>query len=321
MRLDNMKRLLADWTIDIIDTDIPYNTKGHLFQYLAFIHKIGPLISIINKYIRDNLTHEYYDMIWTDKAIFITPETTRILRQRTKLLVHYTPDPAFTFHKSKLFYKSMPLYDYMITTKTYEMEDYVRVMGDKKKVLYATQGFDKTLHRPVVDWNNKKGVAFIGHHELEREAPIKALLDENIDIYLAGNKWEKFVKQNPRENLHYLGVSVQGEDYVKALSSCYFALGSVSKWIPEKHTTRTFEIPACKTALLTERNDEIEGFFSDNDVIYYEDISELVSKVKYFSRHLNELKVIVENGYNTVQTGGYDFESIMEKLLNSVLSK
>lgn len=314
-----MRRLLPDWDIDVIDTDIPYESGGRILKHLAFIYKVGPLISVINRYIRDNIRQDRYDMIWTDKAIFITPDTTRFLRDKTPLLVHYTPDPAFTFHKSKIFYRSMPLYDYMITTKTYEIDNYVKAMCDKRKVLYATQGFDRNLHRPLVDWDNKKGVAFIGHHEIEREVQIKVLLDNNIEVYLAGNKWERFVEKNSTPNLHYLGVSVQGEDYVKALSSCYMALGSVSKWIPEKHTTRTFEIPACGTVLLTERNDEIEGFFTDKDVIYYDSLSELVEKVKYYLSHLDELKVIAENGYNAVQTGGYDFESIMQRLLDNVL--
>ena len=32
--------------------------------------------------------------------------------------------------------------------------------------------------------------------------------------------------------------------------------GLLAKWVPELHTTRTFEIPACGTALVTERNSE-----------------------------------------------------------------
>jgi hypothetical protein len=36
------------------------------------------------------------------------------------------------------------------------MEDFIRIMGSKDKVLYATQGFDKALHRPLVEWEKKK---------------------------------------------------------------------------------------------------------------------------------------------------------------------
>lgn len=319
MRADRMKDILSDWDIKVIDTDIPYNSKGRILKHLAFCNKIGPLIGIINKYIISHLSDGYYDLIWMDKAIFITPETTRVLRSKTKILAHYTPDPAFTFHKSKLFYKSIEYYDYLVTTKTYEIDYYLKYVSSKDKVLYVTQGFDKSIHRPMTPWKDKRGVAFIGHHETSREEPIKTLLNAGIDVFLAGNDWERFVKKNSVPNLHYLGVSIQGDEYVKAISSCLFALGSVSKWIPEKHTTRTFEIPACKTALLTERNDEIESFYSESDVIYYETLDELVQKVKYYTIHKDELKSIIENGYNVVQTGGYDFDSIMRNLLTKVL--
>lgn len=120
--------------------------------------------------------------------------------------------------------------------------------------------------------------------------PIVKLLQNGIDVTLAGIGWEKFVKSYPSPCLHYLGCGVFGEDYVRALSGCLYAWGSVSKWIPEKHTTRTFEIPACKTALLTERNDEIEGFFSDDEVIYYDGINDLIEKINTTTTIYRNLK-------------------------------
>lgn len=319
MRAQKIQQLLEGWEMDVIDTEIPTKQAARIWQSIGFRYKKGPLIGKVNSYILDNLKDQHYDLIWVDKAIYLTKKTTQVLREHADKLVHFTPDPAFTFHRSKLFYDSMPLYDYMITTKSYEMEDFVRVMGSKDKVLYATQGFDKNLHRPLVPWEQKSGVAFIGHHEAERVEPIEALLKAGIDVTLAGIKWEEFAKSHQCDNLHYLGNGVFGEEYVKALSSCLFAWGSVSKWIPEKHTTRTFEIPATKTALLTECNEELEGFFSDDEVIYYDGTVDLVQKVKYYSEHKEELKTIIEKGYNNVQTGGFDYESIIRKQLEIIL--
>lgn len=314
MRAEKIRNILSDWELDVINTDVPKRSMCRVWQSVGFRYKKGPLIGKVNKYILNNLCDKQYDMIWVDKAIYLTKATTKVLCNHTPKLVHYTPDPAFTFHRSRLFYESMPLYDYMMTTKSFELDDYVRMMGSCEKVLFATQGFDKKIHRPLVDWDQKKGVAFIGHYENERVRPIEMLLKNGIDVTLAGIGWEKFVKSHSSEKLHYLGTGVYGDDYVRAISSCRFAWGSVSKWIPEKHTTRTFEIPACKTALLTERNKEIEGFFSNNEVIYYKDIEDLVEKVRYYNEHLQELKLLVENGYQKVQTGGFDYESIIRNL-------
>lgn len=315
MRADKIRGILSDWEMDVINTDIPKRSMWRVWQSIGFRYKKGPLIRKVNKYVLDNLGDKHYDLIWVDKAIYLTKATTKVLRDHTPKLVHYTPDPAFTFHRSQLFYESMPLYDYMMTTKSFELDDFVRMMGNSEKVLFATQGFDKNIHRPMVDWNDKKGVAFIGHYEDERVNPIEKFLQNGIDVTLAGIGWEKFVNSHNSERLHYLGTGVFGDDYVRAISGCLFAWGSVSKWIPEKHTTRTFEIPACKTALLTERNEEIEGFFSEDEVIYYNDVEDLVEKVKYYNEHLQELKTLVEKGYQKVQTGGFDYESIIRNLL------
>lgn len=315
MRADKIRTILSNWNFDVINTDIPKRKMSHLWQSIGFRYKRGPLIGKVNQYVLNNLNEKYYDVIWIDKAIYLTRKTTEILRKHTVKLVHYTPDPAFTFHRSKLFYDSMPLYDYVITTKSFEIDDFIRIMGSKDKVLYVTQGFDKNLHRPIVEWNKKKGVAFIGHYEQDRMKAIERLLQNEIDVTLAGIGWSKFVKLHVTNHLNYLGSGVFGNDYVKAISSCLYAWGAVSKWIPEKHTTRTFEIPACKTALLTERNSEIESFYADDEVIYYESIDDLIEKIKYFNEHKNELKMLIDKGYKKVQTGGFDYESIMSRLL------
>ncbi len=318
MRADKIRMILPDWEMDVINTDIPKRAMWRVWQSIGFRYKKGPLISKVNHYVLDGLKEKHYDLIWVDKAIYLTPKTTQKLRHHADKLVHYTPDPAFTFHRSKLFYESMPLYDYMITTKSFELHDFVREIGDKSKVLFATQGFDKALHRPLVKWEEKKGIAFIGHYETERELLIGKLLQNGIDVILAGIGWDKFVKSHQSSYLHYLGSGVFGEDYVRAISGCLYAWGSVSKWIPEKHTTRTFEIPACKTALLTERNDEIEGFFSEDEVIYYDGIEDLIAKIKYYNGHSQELKTLVKKGYHKVQTGGFDYESIIRNLLQKI---
>lgn len=321
MRTLKIKKILSDWEIDTIDTDIPTKQACRISQSIGFRYKCGPLISKVNKYVLDNLKDLHYDLIWVDKAIYLTKETTQVLRDHTDKIVHFTPDPAFTFHKSKLFYKSMPLYDYVITTKSYEMNDYIRVMGSVDKVLYVTQGYDKDLHRPVIPWEQKDGVAFIGHYESDRVKPLEALLHAGVDVTLAGNKWNDFAKKHQSRKLHYLGNGVYGEDYVRTLSRCLFAWGSVSKWIPEKHTTRTFEIPAVKTALLTERNEELEGFFQDDEVIFYNSTQDMVSKVIYYCQHKKELRGIIEKGYEKVQSGKFDYESILRNLLKTILDE
>jgi spore maturation protein CgeB len=260
-----------------------------------------------------------FNLIWIDKAIFLTPKTTAYLKSLTDTLVHFTPDPAFTFHKSHLFRKSLSLYDFAITTKRYELAFFEKYLK-KEKVIYATQGFDKKLHKPIIPYKEKKeGVLFIGHQETERAEVLQSLLDADIPVTVAGIKWETFIKQNQsNKKLHYLGKGFYGEDYVRSLSGYQFSWGSVSKWIPEQHTTRTFEIPACGTALITESNAETKSFFNDDEAIFYDSMEEMIDKIRYYQNHPVELEQLTAKGMERVHRDGRDYESILRDVLRKI---
>ena len=316
MRADLLKKILDGDEFNVIDTHIPFYNTPKLFRSVGFRYKKGPLIRNVNRYIRKNLGEQSYDCIWTDKAVFITYKTTKLIRSHTTKLVHFTPDPAFTYHRSIHFLNSLALYDFTITTKSYELSDYRKILNDDK-VLITTQGFDKEIHKPWQPFNEKKeGVTFIGHWEKDREKNITALLNNHIKVVLAGRGWHKFYKRNLYpEFLDFRGESILGPEYAQLLSEYTFSLGLLSKWVDEKHTTRTFEIPACGTALITEKNEEINRFFRNDEVIFYDTLQELVQKIKYYINHRDELEILCLKGYDSVIHNGYDYESILRGVL------
>jgi spore maturation protein CgeB len=320
MRAQTLQALIKTNVFEIIDTHVPFYNTHRLWRSFGFRHKRGLLINNINKYIVAALKEGTYDLIWVDKAVFITPKTTALLRSRAKKLVHFTPDPAFTFHKSKLFLKSLLCYDFLVTTKSYELEHYYKYIKTDK-VLYATQGFDAKLHKPSEHpFSKKEGFVFIGHYEDQRAVVLEKLLQNDIKITLSGIKWNCFArKYQDNPNLTYLGDGVYGEDYVKTLQNAKMAWGAVSKWVPELHTTRTFEIPACGTALLTERNAETELFFNEDEVVFYISDDEFIDKIMYYMSNTDALEQITNKGCAKVNKSGYDYKSIISKVLNQIL--
>ena len=54
----------------------------------------------------------------------------------------------------------------------------------------------------------------------------------------------------------------------------------------ELHTTRTFEIPACGTILITEKNVETLSFFNPDEVIFFEDIYDIPSLINDTKNHI-----------------------------------
>jgi spore maturation protein CgeB len=237
----------------------------------------------------------------------------------SKKVVHFTPDPAFLYHQSRFFKRTVSKFDFCITTKSFELELY-RSNGCKN-VIFCTQGFDPLIHKPYFSFDNKIfDVCFIGHFEKERARIIQQLLLNNKSVALAGIKWEQFVKRNKKNsNLHYYGHHVSGSEYSKLISQSKIGLGLLSRWIPEKHTTRTFEIPACGTALLTEKNSETESFFNSEEVIFYNSESEICSIIADLLDNPLKLRDITLAGNKKIQKGDFSYIEIMKNILNSIL--
>lgn len=314
------KEKKIDFTV--IDTHIPFFSSKRIWRSLGFRFKKGPLIHHINKYINRSLNHQdsiKYDLVWIDKGVFITPKTTQRIRSHTRLLLHFTPDMAFFANYSRLFIKSIKHYDYVVTTKSAETEHYQAIIP-KEKIISITQGYDLNLHRPVHDFEEKEHVlCFVGLYEPSRETAIQKLLNHQIHVKIAGKGWENFAIKN--QNISYFsfyGDSLFGDEYVRFISSSIMGLGFLSKLFPERHTTRTFEIPACGTALITERNEETIKFFAENEAIFYDSDEEMIEKIKYYMAHPAELEKLTQLGNKRVINDGRDYGTIIKHILKKV---
>jgi spore maturation protein CgeB len=315
MRAETLNQLIAPTSFEVIDIHKPFFSSNRIVRSIGFRFKKGPLITQVNKFILDKLSDDY-DLIWVDKAIFVTEKTTRILRKKAKLLVHFSPDPAFTYHRSMHFNESLEHYDFVITTKSFEKDYYTKYLSEDKLIL-ATQGYDKNIHIPYHSLEAKKpGVVFIGHFETYRASILQVLTDEGIEVTIAGIKWDKFVQKNKRKsNLSYLGRSISGKDYAFTISSYMYSIGFLSKWIPELHTTRTFEIPACGTILITERNKETEMYFTSDEVIFYRDAHDIVEQIKKMDSNPHNTKNLREKTLRKMANQEFEYGYIMKQLL------
>ncbi|REE27445.1 glycosyl transferase family 1 [Winogradskyella pacifica] len=320
MRAKTIEKILKPNVFQVIDTHVPFFKSNKLFRSFGFRYKIGPLIAVINKFVIKELKASYFDLIWIDKGVFLTAKTTKLLRKRADKLVHFTPDMAFYGNQSRLFNQSVPYFDYVITTKSKELQLYERIIP-KEKILLTTQGFDKQIHKPYHTFEQKdNAIVFIGLAEPSRLKIAEQIINQNLTLKLVGKGWEAFVeKHKGNENLKFIGDAVYSSEYSKLISSSKFGLGLLSKNFPELHTTRTFEIPACGTALLTERNAETRLFYKDDEVVFYENQEDLIEKIFYFIKNQAELKNVIASGRNTVLNGNYDYESIIKELLNLIL--
>ncbi|NJK95540.1 MAG: glycosyltransferase [Bacteroidales bacterium] len=225
-------------------------------------------------------------------------------------MVHYTPDTAFFHNKSRLFEKSVPYYDYFVTTKSFDFEKY-----PEGKTILVPQGYNPDVHKPYNSFAEKfREVVFIGLYEQYRGKVISKLLNAGIRVTVAGNKWNRF-KDLHHPLLEHLGDGLFGEAYARVISSSLFGIGLLSKRFPELHTTRTFEIPACGTALITEKNKETSTFFTDDEVIFFKNIDEISVKIKEYRKKMDSLKTLTEIGRQKVIKGKFSNQEILQKVL------
>lgn len=314
MRGEYLQALLKPDQFFVVDSDVPIYNTPRLFRSFGWRYYRGPLISTFNDYVKNQVKTEKFDIVWIDKGVFIEPSLLKSFKKNAEVLIHFTPDTAFKGNKSALFYKGLSLYDYCITTKSFELEDYKK--AGVQKLLYCTQGYDPGLHKSFHRFSEKKGVVFIGQHEAWREEAIARLIGKNILVTLSGVGWDRFVNKNMgRQNLDYLGKGLFGEAYAKTVSGAMIGLGLLSKKFPEQHTTRTFEIPACGTALAAEYNNETRQFFNEEEVLFFNGLDDMADKIEYYINHPELLKSLTENGYNKVVNGVFDYPGILKNLL------
>lgn len=317
-RGEHLRQLLQPVEFRVIDTNIPVLGTCKVFRSLGWRTKRGPLIWNINSHINKGLNlSDQFDLVWIDKADFISLDTIQNLRAKAAVMVHYTPDNAFYSNLSPHFTRTIPIFDYCITTKSFEISRYKEYGANA--ILFCTQGFNPEVHTFQGTTTVKSGVVFIGLQEKYREHVIQELLDNDIQVKLGGIGWIPFVKRNSgNPRLTFLGERIFGNTYTQAISGSVAGLGLLSKNFPEKHTTRTFEIPACGTVLVTERNEELEKYFSADEALFFDHPSEIPALIRKLINEPDLMEQIQTNGAKRVRSGGFDNISILNKLLKEI---
>ena len=286
-----------------------YRLKNHLFvKYkLPLYFENGNL----NKRICTTVSEYNFDAVWIDKGVFVTAETLQYIKRISPktLIIGYSPDNMAERHnQSQHFLDSLLYYDHYVTTKSYIVDDLKR-MG-AKDVIFVNNAYEETFHHPYEISAEEKIrlgglVGFVGSWEEERFQSMKYLADHGVTVRVwGGGKWKEFVGKI--KNLKVEGKGLFSEDYNRALSAFDISLCFLRKINKDQQTTRTMEIPACKSMLMAERTDEHMNLFEDGkEAVFFSSNEELLDRCRYYITHLDECKVISQAGYNRCIKSGY----------------
>ncbi len=262
----------------------------------------------------------HLDCVWVDKGIWIFPETIcYIRRQKSARLIHYTPDSQILINRSRHFFASISTYDLILTTKSFEIDAYKELGASV--VMPITQTYCPMRFadpRPSLCFTHDIG--FVSDYKPPYGLVIRELLTNFPDIGVRGPKWRRAVRRGVLPADVVKGDGVWGVDYVNALASFKIGLGLLSKYIPEQHTTRSFEIPAAGTFLLAERTDEHQAFFKEGEEAeFFGSPEELVSKAKFYLGNDAVRERVAARGRERCHRSGYDTDSVLGRVLKEIM--
>ncbi|HQZ64665.1 MAG TPA: glycosyltransferase [Planctomycetaceae bacterium] len=354
-RADTLREIVSPCSWTMIDTGATFQRYPRWAQSMRFRLRSGPAVWAMNRMLLAELTNvseqaaergvssspgsgflnvsemsddrqtrstthaELYDIAWIDKGVCLWPQTVRKIRQLARKMVYYTPDTSFFANRSRFFEATASLYDLIVTTKLLELSSY-EALVPRDRIALVTQSFDAKHHMSHCTFQKKrKEAVLIGLCEPDREQCVECLLSNGIAVRVGGIGWERLVRRHAGNDLlRYEGPRVFGEHYSNVISRASVGLGLLTKQFPELHTTRTFEIPACGTALATVRTSDTSQFFGEDEVIFFADYGELALRIKELMNDEHQLRAVTEAGTRRVQSGDFSNERVLRKVLSLV---
>ena len=133
--------------------------------------------------------------------------------------------------------------------------------------------FDENLHRKIPGIVKDIDLLFVGWLSKRRRAILKKISSQ----------------------FNCLATAAYGEDLVRLANRAKIVLNIHAEDFPDTET-RVFETLGCGSFLLSERLSS-ENPFSERELVQFEDIEDLMKKIRYFLEHDEERETIAEHGH------------------------
>lgn len=202
-----------------------------------------------------------------------------------------------------------PSYDYIFTKSDIMIPKYEEIGA--KRVHVMPFGCDPSLHHPSPSTVKKTDVCFVGTYDRRRARTLKAIKDIP-NSYVYGPYWNLFLRSMARP-------AVWGEEMTHTLNSSKIILNiHVESDLGLAPNMRTFEVPACRGFLLTDRARNIEKYYvPGKEIVCYDDAKELTELAKYYLHNDEEREEISLRGYER-SMADHSYEKRMKQLLSII---
>lgn len=311
-------------SVHALDAFARFHSHSRPVTSLACRRFAGPAVETINKTVRDELdTQGSTELVIVDKAgAWLTEQTVHQLRTLGTPLIHFTGDCLFRANNSPLFKANLPLYDLAITTKPFELDDYLA--AGARRVLLAEKSVPQRRFYPrpanlAEQCSLASGLIFVGRAERHYRNLIRRLSRAHLPISVWGPHWVKQRMLRPWTRRVVRGGGLWGEEYPEAVSAAQIGIGLLSKLFPEEVTDRSLEIPACGTMLLAERTSKHQDLFIEGrEAEFFATPDELIEKARFYLAHPAARRKIAAAGHTRFLESGYSLEHQTRRLWKQI---
>jgi len=317
------------YVVDVVDENYYINLNNHslLTKVIdkVFFHQH---VVEFNEAVSRSVTVFKPDLILVYKGAFVRPDYLKQWKLNGPVVNVY-PDVSYRAHGKHLPH-TLPLYDWIFTTKTFGLSD-MKVDLNISKASFVPHGFDPEIHRPLIASGALKEelasqVSFIGTHSLKKEQYLSALLKAIPSLHLKiwGNGWQRSTSENLKGAIQY--KELLGDLYAMAINASAINLGILSEQVigassGDLITSRTFHIPAAGGFLLHERTIESVVYFKEgSEAAFFQGEEELVNQVTYYLAQEEERGRMAESGKQRAWAN-YAIDQRAESMLSTLKEK
>lgn len=221
-----------------------------------------------------------------------------------------------------------PLYDYFFTIQRDKFFDKLKEMGIKN-FSYLPLAASPDIHKRLVLTEEElttygSDISFVGAGYYNRRNLFKGLLDYDLKIW--GSDWE--IYSPLRKHIQRSGERIDTEETVKIFNATKVNINLHSSTYYEGINPygdfvnpRTFEIAACGAFQLVDYRSELPGLFNiGEEIICFQDISDLRKKIDYYLFHPEERERIAQKARERVLRD-HTYEQRMEDMLTFLVER
>ncbi|MBI3294809.1 MAG: glycosyltransferase [Deltaproteobacteria bacterium] len=310
--------------VDVVPFDPDYFTPRSGLEKILFRLRRGPTqdrVEEVSQKLISLCRRNHFDFAFVMAENFFGVETIEAIRTLVRnppLFLYHSHDNNFSagICKPANFDETLKAHDFVFTTKSQNVERYKKI--GQSRGFYVPSAFEPMVHHPVRDVDSRLlgkvvDVSFIGTYDCSRDPIFEKLGWEHLHI------WGDFWRKSPHFGKHANRISPEAVFYFEfadIISHSRINLGLLREEAEDRHTQRTFEIPACGGFQVAPRNEEIASYFKDGEEIaLFGSVEEMCDKVRFFLKNESVRQKIAKAGFERCLNGHHTYMDRVSQML------